>query len=951
MEMYSCNLAFAFLITIASISAISLCSNGNHVEVACKESERQALLKFKQDLIDPMNRLSTWDTGDQSDCCSWTGVGCDNLTGHVRELHLGFPHQNLEDSDEYLSDLKYKLGVWRCSPYQLGNLSSLRYLDLSSSDLKVENLQWLSNLSLLQHLEMSFVDLSKAFDSIKVINMLHSLQSLRLSTCELRNSAPLSIINSTSLVTLDLSSNRLGPVIPKWIFSLTHLVSLNLGSNYFQGPIPFGLSNMTRLEILVLSRNSFNSTIPHWMMFRFYHLDSLNLMHNELVGNIPSAIQNLTSITSFSLLGNQLEGEIPKSLGNLCKLRELELSINKFSGGETFQSLSGCAVDSLELLDLEDNQLSGQLSYRLGLFKNLVSLSASDNLLSGPIPMSIGKMSCLQHFDISHNQLNGSLPESFGQLVRLEVLDMSNNLFNGVVSEVHFANLTRLKVLYAFGNSLTLKASPHWLPPFQLEKLSLNSWDLGIQFPRWIRSQRRLSELQISSTGISDTIPSWFCNFAPKLDYLNLSLNQFQGEFRCANQYSLSTIDLSSNQFNGSLPLISSNMVILDFSNNSFSGSVFHFFCGENDQKNSSLEQWTSYIDLGNNLLSGALPNCWMKWEYLGILNLQNNNLFGVIPSSMGYLFGLFFLNLRNNSLSGELPSSLQNCTTLNALDLSENRFVGKIPKWIGTSFPKLFALNLRSNKFHGDIPLEFCNLTELQIMDLALNNITGTIPRCFYNLSAMTKLDYSFGPFTLFFSKDMYNLIAKAVVVTKGREAEYSSALNLVAAMDLSSNNLSGEIPTEITRLLHLQTLNLSGNHLTGKLSPEIGDMKWLESLDLSRNQLSGEIPPSISSLTFLSHLNLSYNNFSGRIPTGTQLQSLDESDFIGNQLCGPPLHVNCSATNEDVAPGPQQGGEDNILKQNYLYLSLGLGFASGFWCVLGSLLFNVPWNIAFNR
>ncbi|KAH7533488.1 hypothetical protein FEM48_Zijuj03G0125600 [Ziziphus jujuba var. spinosa] len=105
---------------------------------------------------------------------------------------------------------------------------------------------------------------------------------------------------------------------------------------------------------------------------------------------------------------------------------------------------------------------------------------------------------------------------------------------------------------------------------------------------------------------------------------------------------------------------------------------------------------------------------------------------------------------------------------------------------------------------------------------------------------------------------------MAEVAVVIKGREVEYSSMLNLVKSMDLSSNSLYGEIPVELTSL-KLQTLNLSNNHLVGEIPSNIGDMRWLESLDMSKNQLSGPIPRSFSNLTFLSYLNLSYNSFTG--------------------------------------------------------------------------------------
>ncbi|KAL7194629.1 hypothetical protein ACSBR1_034957 [Camellia fascicularis] len=89
---------------------------------------------------------------------------------------------------------------------------------------------------------------------------------------------------------------------------------------------------------------------------------------------------------------------------------------------------------------------------------------------------------------------------------------------------------------------------------------------------------------------------------------------------------------------------------------------------------------------------------------------------------------------------------------------------------------------------------------------------------------------------------------------------------------------------------------MNFSRNRLIGPMLAEIGDLKLLESLDLSKNQLSGGIPISLSNLNFLSHLDLSDNNLSGRIPLSTQLQSLDNSTFVGNpELCGAPLTKVC--------------------------------------------------------
>nr|XP_023889548.1 receptor-like protein EIX2 [Quercus suber]POE64646.1 lrr receptor-like serine/threonine-protein kinase gso2 [Quercus suber] len=960
------------------------------------------LQDFSQDLIDQLNRLSSWTV--DGDFCHWLGVVCHNLTAHVHELHLRtFPPSGDTVTDEQveayvrsmfggklnpsLLDLKHlnyfdlsfnnfsaspipeflgsmksltslnlsNAGFVGLIPHQLGNLSNLLYLNLEgygSNDLYVNNLEWLFGLPLLQHLDMSYVNLSKASDWVQLTNTLPSLLDLRLHYCQLRPSIPpIPTINSSSLLTLDLSDNYFeNTSIPSWILGLRNLVSLDLSYNNFQGSIPVDLQNMTSLSHLYLSGNNFNSSIPNWL-YSFSRLEFLNLGSNNLQGTISSAIGNLTSAISIDLSYNELGGKLPVSFGNLCNLREISLSSNKWSQeiSEILESLSGCLSDRLEILDLSYSQLHGPLTDELGVFKNLVHLSLWNNSISGPIPVSLGILSSLTFLDLSYNQFNETLPQNFGQLSKLETLYIDSNMLEGVVSEVHFSNLTSLIQLYASRNKLTLEVSYNWNPPFQLVSLSFQSWNLGPNFPAWLCSQRHLQRLDISNARIFGVVPPPFWNLSSQLVFLNLSQNLLYGEIvnGLMNLSSNSVIDLSSNHFNCSLPYVSSNVTMLDLSNNSFSGSISHFLCYKmNEPKQMQL------LNLGKNHLSGKIPNCWMKWNNLKLLNLGINNFTGNIPTSLGSLTLLKSLHLHKNKLSGKLPSSFQNCDNLMTIDVAENEFVGSIPSWIGHKCSNSMILSLRSNNFLGHVPEELCALTSLQILDLSCNKLFGSIPRCVKNFSAMATKDTSNYNMDFYDSMSYYGEsfpLESASLVIKGQILEYSTILRLVKSIDLSMNSLSGEIPIEVTTLQGLQSLNLSYNLLIGSISENIGTMGSLESIDFSMNQLSGQIPSSMSSLTFLNHLNLSNNNLTGKIPLGTQLQSFNASNFIGNKLCGPPLANNC--TTSGAKPNIDNIGCQDTSRHvvDWFYVSMALGFVVGFWSVCGPLLLNKKWRIMY--
>ncbi|KAF3950854.1 hypothetical protein CMV_023446 [Castanea mollissima] len=179
-------------------------------ELRCIDTERQALLNFKQDLIDPSNRLSSWTA--HGDCCLWEGVVCHNLTGHVHELHL----RTFYPEGDFVTDEQYE-AYWRS---MLGDLSDNHFQGPIPVDLQ--------NMTSLSHLDLSWNNFNSS-----IPNWLYSfsrLEFLNLGGNNLQGTISSAIGNLTSAVSIriDLPSNRLNQEVSKILEILSSYVGNKL---------------------------------------------------------------------------------------------------------------------------------------------------------------------------------------------------------------------------------------------------------------------------------------------------------------------------------------------------------------------------------------------------------------------------------------------------------------------------------------------------------------------------------------------------------------------------------------------------------------------------------------------------------------------------------------------------------------------------------------------------
>uniref|UniRef100_A0A0E0DNX3 non-specific serine/threonine protein kinase n=1 Tax=Oryza meridionalis TaxID=40149 RepID=A0A0E0DNX3_9ORYZ len=156
-------------------------------------------------------------------------------------------------------------------------------------------------------------------------------------------------------------------------------------------------------------------------------------------------------------------------------------------------------------------------------------------------------------------------------------------------------------------------------------------------------------------------------------------------------------------------------------------------------------------------------------------------------------------LGLALNPLSGPLPKELGNLTNLLSLGISLDNFTGELPEELG-NLTKLQQLRASDNEFTGKIPDYLGSLTNL--IDLILRNC---------------KVSGNLGP------------------------VDFSMFTALIL-LDLSFNNITGEVPQSILNMGKLEFLFLGNNSLTGKLPDVISSS--LKTIDFSYNQLTGNFP-----------------------------------------------------------------------------------------------------------
>ncbi|KAF3557685.1 hypothetical protein F2Q69_00015736 [Brassica cretica] len=205
------------------------------------------------------------------------------------------------------------------------------------------------------------------------------------------------------------------------------------------------------------------------------------------------------------------------------------------------------------------------------------------------------------------------------------------------------------------------------------------------------------------------------------------------------------------------------------------------------------------------------------------------------------FVYNIFRALILDCRFFGNIPSSLGNLSYLTHLDLDGNDFTGELPESL-SNLHQLTNLLLASSKLTGNFHHAQLNLTqEEKISPLDLPN-TQDCPAEELRDPTLTAIDFSSNQF-------------------EGMLPSNMSSLSKLEYFDMSVNSFSGPIPSSLFMIPSLTRLNLEKNIFSGPV--EIGNISSpskLQELSLGGNNLSGPIPGSISKLVGLSYLDLSF-------------------------------------------------------------------------------------------
>eukprot|EP01038_Epipyxis_sp_PR26KG_P014650 gene14650-19682_t len=426
--------------------------------------------------------------------------------------------------------------------------------------------------------------------------------------------------------------------------------------------------------------------------------------------------------------------------------------------------------------------------------------------------------------------------------------------------------------------------------------LEVNLLLLRGSLPPTLSYLNQLKTLNFSTNLLSGTFPIEYENFT-HLETFDINHNYFSGPFPefLLQLNNLTFIKATSNHFSGIIPsrVYTSlpSLTSIDFGKNYFHGQLLL----------TSNSSWGGviYFNVHNNLMSGSvLKSSFESMPSLAQLGLNYNFFTGPIPKSLCSLTNLFQIFLDHAYFTGSLPTCFSNFTYTIGLALDANKLTGTIPNYWNLTL--LQDIYLNNNFFTGPFPEQLItNSKDLVIFDVSNNYLTGTVSSDINDLNNLNQFyvqsNYLVGTFLESLSgfQVLENFNCSLNYFTGSISSNLSNAYDL-SDWDVSSNMFEGRLPN-MSQLYGLEIIFVGNNHFSGDIKGLVNadNLKQLrlKHVDVSGNELTGDIPEDIFNLRSLVTFAASKNCFIRSIPltccNATRLNSLSLDGLHSSSNC----------------------------------------------------------------
>ncbi|KAG5550617.1 hypothetical protein RHGRI_015534 [Rhododendron griersonianum] len=226
----------------------------------------------------------------------------------------------------------------------------------------------------------------------------------------------------------------------------------------------------------------------------------------------------------------------------------LDLNTESISGGT--------GVVTIRVLNLQNNNLTGNITGTFPKCCALRTLDLSENLLEGHVPKSLANCANAEVLNLGINNIYGTFPCFLANLSRLRVLVLRSNKFQGNIS------------CRGIHNNI-------W-PNLQIIDLALNNFS-GILPPKFFLQRKGMMDGtnaksdHFSNNNFKGEIPDTVGDLK-SLYVLNLSHNSLTGSIPSSvgNLTQLGSLDLSWNKLDGSIPVTLARLTFLAVLNLSY---------------------------------------------------------------------------------------------------------------------------------------------------------------------------------------------------------------------------------------------------------------------------------------------------------------------------------------------------------------------------------------------